>query len=103
MAGSLGGADGDPGAPTINVKKRQRRPPWEVSELEIRERPSSMLGNINGVPLMGADGDPGASTINVKTLMAAPLGSTGAGDLRAPTINAKKHQWQTPWEVLTEI
>jgi hypothetical protein len=43
-----------------------------VSELEIRERPSSMLGNINGVPLMGADGDLGAFTINVKTLMAAP-------------------------------
>jgi hypothetical protein len=27
-----------PGAPTINAKKRQRRAPWEVPELEIRER-----------------------------------------------------------------
>jgi hypothetical protein len=57
----------DPGAPTINAKKRRWRAPWEVSELEIREHPPSTLENINGgPPLAVADKDPGASTINVK-------------------------------------
>jgi hypothetical protein len=29
-AGPLGDADGDPGAPTINVEKHRRRTPYEV-------------------------------------------------------------------------
>jgi hypothetical protein len=42
MTAPLGGAEaGDPGAPTINARKRRRRTPWEVTELEIRERPPS--------------------------------------------------------------
>jgi hypothetical protein len=40
--GPLGGVGaGDIGALTINVKKRQQRVPWEVSELVIRELPPS--------------------------------------------------------------
>jgi hypothetical protein len=58
----------DPGAPTINAKKRQHRPPWEVSKLEIQECPPSMLRNVD-------DG---------------PLGGDRAGDLTTPIINAKK-------------
>jgi hypothetical protein len=47
-AGALGGAGaGDPGVSTINAKKYRRRAPWEVPELEIRERPPSTLRNIN--------------------------------------------------------
>jgi hypothetical protein len=49
-ADPLGGARaGDMGMPTINAKKRRRRPPWEAV-LEIRERPPSMLENIDGGP-----------------------------------------------------
>jgi hypothetical protein len=68
---SLGGAEvGDPGATTINIKKFRRRPPWEVPELEIRERPPSTLRNVDG----------------------GPSGGVRAGDPRTPTINAKKHR-----------
>jgi hypothetical protein len=45
--------------------------------LEIQERPPSTLRNIDS----------------------GPLGGAGAVDLRAFTINAKKHQRWTPWEV----
>jgi hypothetical protein len=31
--------------------------------------------------------------------MAAPLGGLRARDPEMPTINAKKHRWQAPWEV----
>jgi hypothetical protein len=34
----------------MNAKKCRRRAPWEVSELEIRERPPSTLGNVDGEP-----------------------------------------------------
>jgi hypothetical protein len=37
----------DPGASTTKAKKRRQRAPWEVPELEIRERPPSMLENVN--------------------------------------------------------
>jgi hypothetical protein len=35
--------------------------------------------------------------------MVAPLGDAGVGDPGAPTLNAKKHRWWTPWEVLMKI
>jgi hypothetical protein len=45
----LGGAGAeDPGASTTNTKKRRRRPPWEALEIEIWERPPSMLENVDG-------------------------------------------------------
>jgi hypothetical protein len=51
MAGPLGGVTaGDLGASTINTKKHRGRAPWEVPELETRERPPSMLGNVDGGP-----------------------------------------------------
>jgi hypothetical protein len=96
--GPPGGARAeDPGAPTINAKKRQwwtlggagaEDPgastvdvppstlgnvdggPREVPELKIRERPPSTLRNIDG----------------------RPPGGVRARGPRAPTINTKKHQ-----------
>jgi hypothetical protein len=50
-------------------------------------------------PLGGGAGGPGVATINAKTLTADPLGGSGAGDHRAPTINTIKCQWRAPWEV----
>jgi hypothetical protein len=50
MAGPLAGVDGDPGAPTINAKKRQRQALWEVPELEILKRPPLTLRNVNVSP-----------------------------------------------------
>jgi hypothetical protein len=35
--------------------------------------------------------------------MVEPLEGARAVDPKASTINAKKHRWQTPWEVLMEI
>jgi hypothetical protein len=94
MTGPLAGADGDPGAPTINVKnvngsamaplggaragdpgasninakKHQWWAPWEMPELDIREHPPSMLRDINGELPGGAwaNGYPGVPTINIK-------------------------------------
>jgi hypothetical protein len=44
MADPLGGAGArDPRAPTINALKHQRQAPLEVPELDIWERPPSML------------------------------------------------------------
>jgi hypothetical protein len=48
-SGPLGGADEDPGVPTINTKKCRRRAPWEAV-LEIREHQPSTQKNINGGP-----------------------------------------------------
>jgi hypothetical protein len=45
--------------------------PWEILELEVRERPPSMLRNVDDGP---------------------PPGGPIAGDLGALTINAKKHR-----------
>jgi hypothetical protein len=57
----------DQGVSTTNAKKHRRRVPWEASELEIQERPPSMLYNVDDAPLGGAGGeDPGASTTNAK-------------------------------------
>jgi hypothetical protein len=89
----LGGARArEPGASAINAKKHRRRGPWEVPELEIREHPPSMLRNVN-------DGHRGRcrSWSNhhqcYETSMTGPMGGVGAVDIRAPTINAKKHRW----------
>jgi hypothetical protein len=79
MAGPLGGGAGDPGAPSIKAKKHQRWAPWEVVP-NIRERPTSMLKDVDSGLLGG-----------------------GAKDTRAPTINAKKCQRWAPWEVVLEI
>jgi hypothetical protein len=58
--------------------------------LEIRERPPSILRNINAEPMGGDAGDSGAPTMNAeKMLTASPLGG-GVRDLGPPTINAKK-------------
>jgi hypothetical protein len=49
--GPLGGAGaGDSGALTINAKKHRWQAPWEVPELEIWERPPSTLRNVDGGP-----------------------------------------------------
>jgi hypothetical protein len=75
----LGGARaGDPGASTINAKKYQWWAPWEMSELDIREHPPSMLRDVN-------DGPPGGACAN--------------GYPGAPTIHVKKRRWWAPWEV----
>jgi hypothetical protein len=47
------GADRDPEAPTINVKNVDSGPPCEMPELEIWERPPSLLRNVDGGPLGG--------------------------------------------------
>jgi hypothetical protein len=67
--GPPGGADGDPGALTINAEK------------------TSMAG-----PLGGSDGDPGAPTINAGNVDGGPLGGDD-GDPGVSTINARKHRW----------
>jgi hypothetical protein len=51
--GPLAGANGDPRASTINIKKHQRRVPWEVPELEIQVCLPLLLGNVDGRPLGG--------------------------------------------------
>jgi hypothetical protein len=78
MAGPLGGGDGGPGAPTINVK------------------------NIDDDPLGDGAGDLGAPTINAKNVDSNPpkrryqrLGSTHH--------QHKKHQQWAPWEAMPEI
>jgi hypothetical protein len=65
MVDPVGGAGVvDPGASTINAKKRRRRATLEVPELEIQERPPSTLRNINGGPPVRYQRDQGAPTIN---------------------------------------
>jgi hypothetical protein len=78
MAGPLRGARaGDPGAPTINVKKHRRQDPLVLLELEIRKRPPSTLRVVDG----------------------GPLGDARAVDLGAPNLNDKKCVLRAPWEV----
>jgi hypothetical protein len=55
--------------------------PWDVSELEIWERPPSTLENIDGGPLGGADGDLGVPTINVINVDVKPSGPPGRSGL----------------------
>jgi hypothetical protein len=54
---------------TFTDKRVAHSAPWEMPELDIRERPPSTLRNIDG----------------------GPLGGARAIDPRVPTINAKKH------------
>jgi hypothetical protein len=49
MVGPLMVANGDPRAPTINIKNVDGGP-LGVSELVIREHPSSTLRNVDGGP-----------------------------------------------------
>jgi hypothetical protein len=65
MAGPLGGTAAGPTTSTTDVEE-----------------------DVDGRP---PDGDPGAPTINIKNVDGGPLRSVRAGDLRASTINAKKH------------
>jgi hypothetical protein len=67
---------------------------------EIRERPKSMLRNIDA-PLGGAGAvDPETSTINAKKCQRwAPLRGAGAVDPGAFIINVKKRRRRAPWEV----
>jgi hypothetical protein len=68
--------------------------------MKIRERPPSMLRNINGGPLGGAGAeDLGAPTINTKKHRRRPPGGAKAEDPGAPTINAKKCRRWAPKEV----
>jgi hypothetical protein len=83
-------------------KKHRRRAPWEAVA-EIQERPPSTQKMSMVGPLGGNVGDLGAPTINArKHQWWTPLGG-GARDPGAPTINARKHRWRPPWEVLSEI
>jgi hypothetical protein len=50
-----------------------------VPELEIWERPPSMLRNVNGGPLGGGDEVPGACIINARNIDDEPLGPRGGG------------------------
>jgi hypothetical protein len=71
--------------------------PQEVPVLEVRERPPSILRNIDDGTLGGAGaGGPGAATINAKKHRRRPPAGAGAGGPGAPTINAKKRQRRTP-------
>jgi hypothetical protein len=67
MAGLLGGGAGagDPGAPTINAVKRQRRPPWEevlespeaptINDRKHRQRaPWEVVSENSGAPIINA-------------------------------------------------
>jgi hypothetical protein len=91
--GLLGGVEaGDPEASTINAKKCRRRSSWEVSELDIQERPPSILRNVDGGPpqevLELEIREHLPSTL--RNIDAGPLGDARAGDPEATTINAKK-------------
>jgi hypothetical protein len=81
MAGSLGGADGNIGAPTINVKNVD-------SGLPVRCR-SYRSGSVHHQ--------------RYETSTTDSLSGAGAVDPAAPIINAKKHQRGAHLEVLTEI
>jgi hypothetical protein len=85
----LGGDARDPGAPTINAKKRQQRTPCKVvpgiQECPPSTQKISMMGSLGG----GA-GDPRAFTINMKNVDGTPLGGVDR-NLRASTINTKRH------------
>jgi hypothetical protein len=77
MAAPLGGADVDPGVPTINAKK-----------------------NVDSAPpgrrCQRSDGDLGAPIINAKKMSTSTPGGSD-GDPGASTINAKKHRSWAPW------
>jgi hypothetical protein len=96
MVGPLAGAYGDPGAPTNNVKMLMVGP-WEVLELEIQERPPSLLRNVDdGPPRRCRSWRSGsAHHQRYETSTVGPL--VGAdGDLGAPHHQCKKRRQQTP-------
>jgi hypothetical protein len=70
-ASPLGGADGDPGAPIINVKTCRQWAPREAVT-KIHERTPSMLKNIDDGPLGDGVGDLGAPIINAENVDGGP-------------------------------
>jgi hypothetical protein len=71
-----------------------------VPKLKIRERPPSVLRNIDGepreVPEMKIQEHPPSTLRNIN---GEPLGDAGAKDSGAPTINAKKRRWWAPGRI----
>jgi hypothetical protein len=86
----LGGADRDPRASIINIKKRRRWDHWEAVS-EIRECPPSTLKMLTAAPWEVLTEIRERSSSTLINVDGGPPGG-GAGDLGAPTINAKKCQ-----------
>jgi hypothetical protein len=96
MVPPLGCAEaGDPGPPTINVRKHRWRAHWEVPELNIREHPPSTIENVD-------DEAPGrcqswrsgsANHQHQKMSMVGPRGGVGDEDPGASIINIGKRRW----------
>jgi hypothetical protein len=91
MAGLVGGGAGDPGAPTINAKKRRWRPPWGVPDGDLGP-PTTYVGGVDGEPLGGANRDSGAPTTYVRDIDGRPLGRqyrrSGSAHINAKSANA---------------
>jgi hypothetical protein len=67
--------------------------PWEVPELEVRERSPSTLRNVDdGFPGGAGAEDPGAPLSMLRNIDDGPPGGAEAGGLGTPTINAKKRR-----------
>jgi hypothetical protein len=92
--GSLGGDTRNPRTSTINARNVDGTP-WEAVP-EIQERPPSTQKMSTAGPLGGGAGHSGAPTSNTINVDGGTLGG-GARDLRASTINTKKHQRRAPW------
>jgi hypothetical protein len=75
----LGGADGDLGAPTINVKKISTTGPMGGADRDSRASTINAKKTSTVGPLGGAAKDLGASTINVKNVDSRPPGPRGGG------------------------
>jgi hypothetical protein len=86
-AGPLGGAAGDPRAPTINAKNVDDRAPrrrcWRSRSAHHQRKET-----FTATPLGGGAEDSGAPTINAENIDGGPLRGA-ARDMGEPTINAK--------------
>jgi hypothetical protein len=89
-AGPVGDGAGDSRACTINTKKHRWRASWEAV-LEIQERHHQCNKYRWWAPLEAVPEIWECSPTTLKNVDDRPLGGD-AGDLGAPTINAKKHQ-----------
>jgi hypothetical protein len=99
MAGSLGGADRDPGASTIYVGDVDGAP-WEALT-EIQEHPPPMSEISMASPLGAANGDPGAPTTDVGDIDGGPP-RRHCRRLRSAQHLCWRHRWWTPREVLSK-